>query len=268
MIVFLWRPDDYRRSQRRKYYVEEFRKKYSNLGIGYFDLAEVDALEKLAEFIRSASLFEASKLAVLENLYEVDERKIKEVFMGIAPQKDAIGDERSQTIVLCSENRKPDGEMKFLLEKPVWAEPFPLLEGSAWENFAATEAKRLGLAPAPDALRFLADVFLGNSWGLVTELEKLSALKRGVVERKDLDKLELEINPEYWPLFSGLRDSDWRRRLITLERLFGLREPTNKIFNILASQWRERTPQLAAYDLAVKTGKLDYDEAILDLVIG
>jgi hypothetical protein len=45
-------------------------------------------------------------------------------------------------------------------------------------------------------------------------------------------------------------------------------DPAPKLFNILASQWKEKISQFARYDLAIKSGKLDYEEALLDAVIG
>ena len=44
-------------------------------------------------------------------------------------------------------------------------------------------------------------------------------------------------------------------------------DPPPKIFNILASQWREKTHEMAEYDFAVKSGKLEYDDALLALVL-
>jgi hypothetical protein len=44
-------------------------------------------------------------------------------------------------------------------------------------------------------------------------------------------------------------------------------DPPAKIFNILASQWQEKTPHMAEYDLAVKSGKVDYEDALVDLLI-
>jgi len=44
-------------------------------------------------------------------------------------------------------------------------------------------------------------------------------------------------------------------------------DPAAKIFNILAAQAGEKIPRMADYDIAVKSGKLDYEEVLLDLAI-
>ena len=72
MIIFLFGPDDYRRTQKKKECTAEFLKKRSEQGIGLFDLAEEDAFPKLEEFLENQQLFESAKFAVLENAFEIE----------------------------------------------------------------------------------------------------------------------------------------------------------------------------------------------------
>ena len=65
----------------------------------------------------------------------------------------------------------------------------------------------------------------------------------------------------------GTRSPDVRNRLFALETLIAIGDPPAKIFNILASQWREKTNEMAEYDFAVKSGKLEYDDALLALLL-
>ena len=69
MIIFLHGLDDYRREQRKRWYVEEFKKKYSGLSVGGFDLLGDGALEKLKAFLRSESVLGAQKPSLLENIF-------------------------------------------------------------------------------------------------------------------------------------------------------------------------------------------------------
>jgi hypothetical protein len=99
------------------------------------------------------------------------------------------------------------------------------------------------------------------------DLEKLSAL--GVlIDKKDLDKYDLEAAPNYWALLNGLKSSDVKNRLYALEKLFSINDPAAKIFNIVAAQAGDRIQHVAEYDLAIKSGKLDYEEALVDFVLG
>jgi DNA polymerase III delta subunit len=156
------------------------------------------------------------------------------------------------------------------------------LESSAWISFILAEAKRLGLALDAPAAQFLATVYQGNSWALVTELQKLSSWRvttsdvaatsdvslHAKIGKSDLDQFDLEAAPNYWALLNALKSSDPKNRLLAFERMLALNDPPAKIFNILASQWQEKIPQLAEYDFQVKSGKMEYEEAILELLIG
>ena len=102
MIIFLYGPDDYRREEKKRWYIDEFRKKYSGLSIEFFDLADKEA-DKLAEFknfIRNQSIFEKAKLAVLEGAFEEGMRE------KISPAlKNLLADKA--TSVLISERGEP-----------------------------------------------------------------------------------------------------------------------------------------------------------------
>jgi DNA polymerase III delta subunit len=266
MLIFLHGPDDFRRSQKKRDLIAEFQKKHSNLGLDFFDfekngsmrLAAEEGIEKFREFARNQSIFESAKLAVLENIFEIEAKQLAKLLQPYL-------ENRSITILL-SEHEKPVKALNFLVEKPAIFQKFENLEGAAWEQFINSEAKKLGLVLAGDAIRFLASVYQGNSWALVTELQKLSALKSSI-SKKDLDELDLEAAPNYWTLLNGVKSPDLRTRLYALEKLLSLNDPPAKLFNILASQWSQKLPQFAESDFAVKSGKLEYEEALLEAVL-
>jgi DNA polymerase III delta subunit len=259
MLIFLYGPDDYRRLQKKRDVIAEFRKKRSDLGLGVFDMTAKDWRDGFDEFSRSQSLFESAKLAVLENAFEMEAKPLAAFLKPFA-------DDKSITLLL-SEREKPVKALGLLLEKPTIAQKFENLEGADLIAFIATEVKKNGAKIMPSAAQFLATVYAGNSWGLATELQKLSAF-RSTIERKDLDEFDLEAAPNYWMLLNGLKSYDARTRLSTLEKLLAMNDPAAKIFNILASQWKEKTAEMAEFDFAVKSGKLEYEEALLDAVLG
>ena len=154
----------------------------------------------------------------------------------------------------------------FLLKAPVIFQEFPALIGATWETFVKSEAKKLGATLTPTAIKFLAEVHQGNSWALATELQKLSGIKN-TIDVKDLDALGLDAAPNYWALMNGVKSYDIRARLGALETLLAMSDPAPKLFNILASQWKEKIGQFAKYDLAIKSGKLEYEEALVDAVL-
>ena len=283
MIIFLYGPDDYRRAQKKKSIIAEFEKKRSGLGLGYFNLEEKDSLDSLGGFLRNQPMFEATRLAVVENAFEIEAAKLSAVIKPFVAEK-------GLQILLC-EKDKPLKALAFLLEKPVVPQKFEALAGAEFARFIKEEGKNRGVVFADSAALFLATVYAGNSWGAMTEVEKLSSLKgvagdglddvhdgvrgdtnatRGetIIEKCDLDALGLEAAPNYWGLLNGMKSFDLRARLSALETLFSVNDPPAKIFNILSAQAGERVPLMAAYDLAVKSGKLEYDEVLVDLALG
>ena len=264
MIIFLHGPDDYRRSEKKRMLVAEFVKRHSEAGIGYFDLEEKDAFAELEQFLRTQSIFEPAKLVVLLGAFETEEKKLAKLLKRYLEEKNVT--------ILLAEKNKPVSALGFLLKEPVLMRKFAPLEAPELAAWAMAEAKNLGIALAPPAAAFLAQVYAGDTWGLLTELQKLSgfAAARGgakPIDKKDLNEFDLEAAPNYWGLMNGLKSFDMRSRLSAFETMLALNDPPRKIFNILASQWTEKIPHMAEYDIAVKSGKVDYEEALVDLLI-
>ena len=262
MIIFLYGADDYRRQLKKNEIIGEFSKKRSEIGLEFFDLENVSAQEELLGFLGNQSIFESAKLAVIENAFEVPAPKLAKLlkpFLAIP-----------NITLLITEKDKPVKALAFLLEKPSIAQKFEALAGAEWVNFVNSEAKKRGVSLTDAAVRFLSDVYHGNTWGAITELEKLSgfaANRTKAIDKKDLNVFDLEVAPNYWGLMNGLKSYDLKNRLYAFESMIALGDPAAKIFNILASTWQEKTPHMAEYDLAVKSGKVDYEEALVDLLI-
>jgi DNA polymerase III delta subunit len=261
MIIFLYGPDDYRRSEKKRSIVAEFSRKRSEIGLGVFDLEEKNALEPLGEFLRTRSIFETTKLAVLENVFALEASKLSKVLKPFIEEKGVT--------ILIAEKDKPVKALAFLLEKPTISQKFETLAGAELTAWIHAEAKKNGVALTAAAAQFLASVYEDDTWGLVTELQKLSGFGAAdrPIDKKDLNVFSLEVAPNYWGLINGLKNFDMKNRLYAFETMLAGNDPPAKIFNILASQWQEKIPHMAEYDLAVKSGKVDYEEALVDLLI-
>ncbi len=291
MVIFLYGPDDFRREQKKKLIIEEFRKKHSNFGLDFFDLREEERIPGLKEFIRAQSIFEPLKLAVLEGVFPApsgrglarlaDSPRFADEAGATAKrashgESENVGElldefksvlENKKTTLLFSESGEPSKKFGFLIEKPAVSQKFDYLVGPEWQSFIINESHKLGIDLDKSALASLSQIYQNNTWGLITELEKLSNLGSRHITKSDLERLSLEALPNYWAVLAGLRGYDISSRLSALDQLFSQNEPPPKIFNILASQWREKTPEMAEYDLMVKSGKLEYEEALVDLII-
>jgi DNA polymerase III delta subunit len=262
MIILLYGPDAYRRNARREVLRREFEKKYSAFGMAAFDFGEEGEYDRFTEFLESQSMFAAKKLALVEHPFEDPPRELAEVFR--------FSMENPGLVLLLVSDAKPPKQFSFLAgpkSAELLPEEFEYLSGAEWEKFIRTEAARRELVLASAALKLLAAAYLKDTWGLVTELDKLALLDDRKVEASRLEALTLELAPDFWAMVGGLKNPSVGVRLRTLERLLAQNEPAAKIFNLMAYQWPERQHLFAAYDLAVKSGKCEYEEVLMDLAL-
>lgn len=254
MIVFLCGPDDFRRLKKREFVVEQFLEKHPLGTVVFF--GEEDGAEKLQSFLRQESLFEGKKLGIVSDL---------EACPGLVKTWKEAAKNPETTLVV--ESKKIPPKSSPLGKGPVVKEEFPILHGREWKEFLKKQAKEAGLKISAEALSFLAEVFEGESWAAATEMEKLSSMGKEI-SVADLASLDLRAAPEFWPLLYGARSVKIGERLGAFAALAALNEPAAKTFNILASLWNEKAPQFAEHDTNVKSGKLEYEEALLSLILG
>ena len=253
MIVYLYGPDSYRRNQRVSFYLEQFKKKHPEaITIEHFDLAEEGIFEKLKRFVVDQSLFgKGYKFAVLRNASLVDAKELKKVFEPILEYK--------ETTIVVSEDKKLDKTLDTLLLKSFHSESFDALEESDFSRFLEAEARIRGLKLKVSDRDLLARLYEGDSWGLIQQLEKMSL---GGAPEASLE------TPELFPLMFQLAGSaSLPRKLSALAWLLEYEEPA-KVFNIIAVQKNSALQKkMADYDIAVKSGKLEYEGALLDLTL-
>lgn len=259
MLITLYGPDDYRREEKKRSLIAEFKKRHPASQINFFSAEEKEAAGKLEDFVSGGSLFDAAKLAVVENAGEGDEKTWAKMLKSISAVPNI-------TIILTF-IRKPVAAFAFLLRKPALAETFAYLEGAAWERFIAAEAKILSIALSPDALAFLAEVYVHDTWRLITELKKIVSTGTKIVDKKTLIALCIEIAPDAWATLNALRASSLGTRLKALESLFALHEPPAKLFNILSALEKKRASFWAAADASIKAGRIEYEEALLEAAL-
>ncbi|MEK7093833.1 MAG: hypothetical protein AAB903_00660 [Patescibacteria group bacterium] len=260
MILSLIGPDDYRREKRKRYFIEEFKKKYSVHGVERFLVSTKDGREKFHELVISPSLFSTKRLAVIEEVFETDEKSFFEDL------KRALKD--PSLWVFISERDKIPAAFKFLTKDPVTAEEFPFLEGESWKKFILHEAKLRGINLEPEALRLLASLYKEDSWRLVTELDRLSAEGTSSIGAKEIREENSQASFNLWGVLGELRSPTIERRLYALEKVFESQEPAAKIFNIMAAQAGPMISRFADWDIDIKSGKLEYEEILLEFVLG
>lgn len=261
MIITLYGPDTYRRKQKLDEIVRSYIEKKANLAYEVVDAEEEGALLRAVVFWETPSLFQDTKLLVVKHALDIAEQSRLKKFLKIAATS------KQSTLVLSEDTKLIRKEFYFLKEKPNQAQEFALLEGPEFFLFVGNEANKRNLKIESSALKILTEAFAGDSWGVVQELDKLTLLR---VPQISLDLLKnCDIHRE-GDFFSYI--SDWFRksapeRLQNLEQLFVAKNDPAKIFNVLAYQDKTQLRRFADYDVEIKSGRLEYEEALLELAI-
>jgi len=267
MIYFFYGPDSYRRSQKLKLSIEEYRKKHPAADLAFFDLEEEpDDWIKARDFLNQPSMFVDSKMLIVKNSGEVKEKEWLKVL------KSEL--ETPHTFVFISDEKKPLKAFEFLLDPPAKSSLFGELEGRLLEMFVKKEAEVRKIDFEKPALEFLLGrltSFPERSWIAVNDLDKISLAKFSQpIKFQDLKTvIDWDSNDDVFGTARQIAWSKtWSEKLKLLEKLLLQKKEAAYIFNSLAYSVRgKELIRLADYDAAIKGGNLDYEEALLDFVI-
>lgn len=260
MLVLLSGPDSYRRNKEKNRLIFGAMEKYPGLSVKVFSFEDKeDPTRQVLDFLNSRSLFSSVSLAVLDGVLSSDTSKgfIKEIVQ-------TTSGNNSHAILI--ESKKPTAKSLGSLGGKIKVSEFEPLIGAAWKKFVKNEAISLGLNLKEDALNFLSGIHEGDSWWLSTELQRLSALGLKEIDLPDLNSLHTEVAQDFWPMLTIFARGRRSEKIAVLTRMLS-KEPAGKIFNILAGQAVKKEPQFAVYDTLIKSGKMDYEEALVDFAI-
>lgn len=260
MLLLLSGPDSYRRLREKNRLIQGSRAKYPGLGVAeFFFGGNEKPFSEAIDFLRGQSLFSPVRLAILENS------------MACEPPKDFLANLPSFALsknahLILIEDKKPVAKILNSLGDNLMHSEFGSLSGSAWLELIRSESEVRGVRLSPSALSFIATLHPGDSWWLATELDRLAGMPDKNISLESLASLHSEVAPDFGSAMRALSGGGVGARLIALEKLL-VREPAGKIFNILTGWAKTKTPLFAAYDLQVKSGRFDYEEALLDFSI-
>ncbi len=270
MIYYFYGADSYRRNRKLRDLVFQYKKKHSQIDLFSADFeSEPESWLKTKEFINQPSIFIDSKVVVIKESGAVPAESEKSWLKVLKSQI-----ETPKTFILISDSAGPKKSFSFLLQKPVKAQPFEELENSAMDFFLKQEAANRELVFSAEAFRFLASFINAQkekSWVAAQELDKFALAgfpspislgsARAIIywrERGEVYVLARRI----------LETSDKKKKISFLETLFMEKADPAYIFNSLAFQARgENAIELADYDISIKSGGLDYEEALTEFVI-
>ena len=257
MLITLYGPDSYRRLKNLNIIVESYREKYTGFSYERLNLVEMGALDKLKNFVKTQSIFDSVRLVVLDNILEEKEQmELRELMKANAKTKDI-------TIVVNSA-KKPPVPYKFLFEKGIKNEEYPALKDEKLKAFISQTAASHKLKLDAQKIKSLASIFGSDTWGLATELEQMALSTNHISKKKP--------NADYFGLINAVKyGKSVKERLIALEIILSDRkDDPARVFNSLAYRLGSESEArlYADYDVAVKSGKLEYEEVLLGLALG
>jgi hypothetical protein len=247
MLSHLYGPDTYRRQRFLKEKIlAPYSKKYPDGAVGYFDLAEGWALDLLRQSA-AAGLFAKTLLAVVYNPADGEKEAAK--FL-----KELMENQHFSAIVIS--DKKLTKDFSFLYDGK--EKEFPLLSGEAFVKFLEEETKRIGVNVTKENLREIALLHEGDSWFAITEICRIA--DGGNIEKRGVDY-------DFVSTISSLTADQLGRRLRSLFLLLE-NEDAAKVFN-MAGGWAKggNKIRMADYDVAVKSGKLEFADALADYVL-
>lgn len=258
MLILLYGHDSYRRIEKKRGAIAEFVKQHPAAVVQSFDFGNNEDNEDFADYVGSQPLFGGgAKLAVVDGISWDAPVRLRKIFERSVGSADTA-------VLVSSASKPPQKEWGFLLKKSVSALEFEYLEEEAWKKFLRGEAEKAGVALSAGALERLAASYEKNTWGGVTELARLAGLQKKEVSPDDVEAAEAA--GEVFPLALSFKSASPAARSAALEKILSRGESLQSIFFLIASLLSNKT-KFAAYDAAVKGGKFEWEEALLDLAL-
>ncbi|MEK7640620.1 MAG: hypothetical protein AAB389_01335 [Patescibacteria group bacterium] len=249
MLIYLYGPDAYRRSQKLREITKQFTDKHSALSVKRFDLTEPEEMDHLKDFSTAQSLFDTAKFGII---YGISEREPKEVdnILKIADES------KEMSLVVITDKALPK-PFKIFSKESVVKQSFEALAPAQLSELIKKESDSRGLKLDAQVLRGLAEKYASDTWGLVNEIDRLAL---GGSHQDVLREVDF-----FSSLNAFARSGSATTRLPLLEHLLNSEDPA-KVFNVLASISPKKS-LMANYDVAIKSGKLEYEEVLTNIAI-
>ncbi len=269
MVIFLYGPDSCRRNKKLRELTTAYLSKYKVGDVMFVDLQEMpEDWPKVKDFLEQRSMFAESKLAIIKGATLVEKKSWIDLI------KEQIN--AKKVFIIISEAKKATGKFSFLLNQAVKSLEFKELTGKKLQVFLERELRIRDLGLKTEIkdflLKYAESIKSEKSWVLVNELDKLRLFLSSQPTRLDLVSAVLNTSEKY-DFFLIIKNifnqKTYPAKLFFLENLLIKNEPAGRIFNSLVFFAKGRNIiKLAEYDVAIKSGKLDYETALVDFLIG
>jgi len=279
----------------------------SSLSLERFDLKEKGAFEEMKQFFGSSAMFSNKKLSVIENVFSSPFLENLEKFIrqsGLLMSRDNFLIIFEGELAGLKDGAK--NLFGFLKKKPIISQEFKNFSSySGARPWLKKEAEKLELNIEEAALEALFNSFPNDSWRLINELKKLGSYQpdKKITKAHILEISVLEAHPNIFKIFDAFFEQNKKKTIFCFEEALKSGFDAGLIFNLLIGQFRAATllilgqakeveahpfvvrkirsqlwrfkkekllkfyEELAAIDMAVKTGKIDYESGLERLLI-
>lgn len=263
MILFLYGEDSFRRKKKYAEIISEFVAKNGNLGLSEFSSEDVN---DFINAVKNRSIFSPRTLISIKDIDIESLSSDTRIFFENTLIK--IIDSTEIIVLITSVQTTLAADISFLNNPSIKIQEFKNLSKDKLIFFVTKKAVEKGIKISEIDAQALIDSLSGDLWQINSELDKL-------VLAKSYDPFTHQETAGYFELLNTIKFSkEHKQKLIALETiLYKLKEDPARVFNGLAySSPRGHIPYkwfgiMADYDIAVKSGKMDYEDALLDFVI-
>ena len=252
MLLHIYGPDDYRRHRAMRDILSQYRAKHPEGMDGYFDCSEDGAMSALQQFTREQGLFAKKQLAVIVNPGDGERPLVKL----LKYQQD-----NEKCVLLVVAEKKLPKDFALLYGEAVGPKKkeYAELTGAAFATFLKQEVGEKGLSVSGQVLADVSALYAGDTWGAVTELLRVAS-GGAVAEKREAGDFIAAIRGLH---ASGRPDTRLRSLFLLLEN-----DDPAKVFNMAAAfSGGAGKVRFADYDIAVKSGRIGYEEALLEYVL-
>ncbi|MEN9341931.1 MAG: hypothetical protein RIQ54_187 [Candidatus Parcubacteria bacterium] len=264
MIIVLEGPDSYRRLQKALEIQAVYKKKNPHAVVYEYDFENDQDQTQFREHVGTQSLFTAVRVIHIKNYTDAIDSKT------VALLK-RIGDGDSKTVaVLESEKKMPKWcvELAGQSKKGVQTQEFLFLDGAAWLRYVQKKAKDMGIVFDRHTIEYIAEVNKKNTWKLIRDMEKLALSASQIITKKEYEKIcGNESMYDFFSLAVSIQAKQQSKKIRSIELLMRKGNDPAKIFNVAASLARDEAKKYAQLDVLIKSGRMDYDDALLALAI-
>jgi len=267
MIVCLYGSDSLRRKRKLDALLSAYRARTGAADVLFADCEDdPEGPRRVREFMSQASLFDSVKVAIVAGGGAVDD---PEWTRFLKAEREA-----KRRFLFLTDPKRPRASLAFLLKPPVKSQEFAELEGNELARFFREECAARHIALSPEHERTALSLLCAaddQSWRIVRMLDQLSLfIGAGGIPSAHVFKAlaHCEKREEMFRIARALLAAPSRSaRLVILEEALGSGDAAY-VFNSLAFQARgEELCALGRYDVSLKSGGLEYEEALADFVL-